>query len=147
MDENKVVTINGIKMEVDARTATIRKVDTYKVGSPVKLLLKTYSGFDVKYAVIIGFDQFDKRPTITLAYLDASDLKYAQIYDGSEHEITPVQEHDLVMEKTWILDRMNARIKAKENELEEERRKFENFTKFFGKYFESGTPDASSIVS
>lgn len=142
---SQIVEINGIKMAIDERTAKIQKVDTFKVGDPVKLLLKNYSNYEVKYAVIIGFDMFVNRPTITLAYLDYSTLKYAQIYNGSESEIVACDDHDLVMEKQWVLDQMQARIKQKENELAEEKSKFENFKNMFGKYFENGTPDASKI--
>lgn len=145
--ENQFIEINGIKMEVDARTATIRKIDSFKIGDPVKLLLKTYNGFDVKYAVIIGFDEFKTRPTITLAYLEHVELKYAQIYKGCENEITPVQSHDLVMEKTWIIDRMKDQIVRKEQELAETKSKLEHFQKFFGKYFENGIPDVNSITA
>ena len=126
-------------MAVDERTATIKKVDSFRVGDPVKLLYKDYSGYNVKFGVIIGFDQFIKRPTIGIAYLDHTELKYCYIHEGVEHEIHAVEAHDLVMEKIWILDRMEARITTKENELHEEKRKYENFKNMFGKYFEKGT--------
>lgn len=145
LGENVIVEVNGIKMEVDERTATVSKIESYKVGDPVKLLYKSYSSYEVKYAVIIGFDQFKKRPAISLAYIDASQLKYVQIYEGSEHELSPVQEHDLVMEKTWILDRMKDQITRKEQELNEEKSKREHFIKFFGKYFEKGLPDSTAL--
>lgn len=139
MQDEKIITINGIKMAIDERTATIKKIDTFKVGDPIKLLYKSYSGYEVKFGVIIGFDQFVKRPTITIAYLDHTELKYVYIHEGVEHEIHGVEAHDLVMEKTWILDRMHARIRQKEQELSEEKQKFENFKNMFGKYFEKGT--------
>ena len=143
MNEEKVITINGVKMAVDERTATIKKIDTFRVGDPVKLLYKGYSTYEVKFGVIIGFDQFIKRPTITVAYIDSTELKYCYIHEGVEHEIHGVESHDLVMEKTWILDRMQARIKEKENSLAEEKQKFTNFNNMFGKYFERGTTVAA----
>lgn len=143
MEDQKVITINGIKMAIDERTATIKKVDTFKVGDAVKLLYKSYSSYEVKFGVIIGFDQFVKRPTITVAFLDSTELKYVYIHEGVEHEIHGVEAHDLVMEKTWILDKMNQRILTKERELAEEKSKLENFTNMFGKYFERGTPVAA----
>lgn len=134
-----IVEINGIKMAIDERTATIQKVDTFKVGDPVKVLIKEYSSYNAKFGVIIGFDNFKNRPTITVAYVDYSELKYVSIHQGSEHELLAVESHDLVMEKTWILDRMNDRIIRKEQELAEEKSKYENFIAMFGKYFEKGT--------
>lgn len=134
-----IVEINCIKMAIDERTATIQKVDTFKVGDPVKVLIKEYSSYNAKFGVIIGFDNFKNRPTITVAYVDYSELKYVSIHQGSEHELLAVESHDLVMEKTWILDRMKDRIIRKEQELAEEKSKYENFIAMFGKYFEKGT--------
>lgn len=137
---SQIVEINGIKMSIDERTATIQKVDTFKVGDPVKLLYKTYSGYDLKFGVIIGFDAFVKRPTITIAYLDSTELKYAYIHEGTEHEMQAVESHDLKMEKTWIIDRMQERILTKERELESEKIKMQHFVDMFGKYFGEGLP-------
>jgi hypothetical protein len=53
----RVVEINGIKVEVDLRTA--KRVDSYSVGTPVKLLKQEYSDTYTTYTgVIIGFDEF-----------------------------------------------------------------------------------------
>lgn len=144
--ENKIIEINGIKMEIDARTATVKKVDTFKVGDPVKILLKTYSSFEVKFGVIVGFEEFKQRPTITVAYLDYTSIKYIYIHTGTEHEMVAVQEHDLVMEKTWVLDRMKDSIAKKEQELQEEKNKRDLFVKHFGKYFENGVVSDSAIT-
>lgn len=142
---DRIIEINGIKMAVDERTATVSKVDTFKVGDPVKLLMKTYSGFDVKYAVLIGFDQFQKRPSISLAYLDFSELKFLTIHEGSEHEIAAVQAHDMVIEKDWILQRMQDGIVEKEQELMEAKHKLEHFHKFFGQYVKDGIPSSAAV--
>ncbi len=137
---SQIIDINGIKMAIDERTATVQKVDTFKVGDPVKVLIKEYSGHNVRYGVIIGFDMFKARPTITVAYIDYSTLKYCYIYEGTENEILAVEAHDLTLEKTWILDRMKDNIKKKEQELFEEKSKMEHFINQFGKYFENGIP-------
>lgn len=137
MDESKrIFEINGVKLEVDLRTAQVSKVDTYKVGDSVKLLFKQYSSFEVKYGVIAGFEQFKQRPTIVVAYLDYSELKFANIFDGCEHEIVPVGEHDLLSEREWIEFRVQDAITKKEIELSELKNKKSYFTKMFGKYFE-----------
>lgn len=142
---SQIVEINGIKMAIDERTATIQKVDTFKVGDPVKLLMKTYSGYESKYGIIAGFDQFKNRPTITVAYLDYTELKFVYIHQGSEHEILAVEAHDMAMEKTWILDRMQDKITKAEQELNELKSKKVYFENNFGKYFKDGTPTAANI--
>lgn len=143
--DTKIIEINGIKMSIDDRTATISKVDTFKIGDPIKLLYKSYSSYEPKFGVIVGFDNFKARPTITIAYLDSTELKYCYIHQGSEHEMLPVESHDLKLEKTWILDRMKDRILKQEQSLSEEKSKFENFKNMFGKYFENGIPNASNL--
>lgn len=142
--DSKIIEINGIKMAIDERTAKVQKVDTFKVGDPVKLLYKDYNSYSVKFGVIIGFDDFKSRPTISVAYLDYSELKYIYISQGSENEILAVESHDLVMEKTWILDKMKQRVLNKERELEDEKSKMQNFINMFGKYFENGIPSEAS---
>lgn len=138
---DKIVTINGIKMAIDERTATISKVDTFKIGDPVKLLYQRYSdNYEAKYGVLIGFDNFTSKPMITVAFIDGADLKYCYIHEGTKHEIAAVESHDLVMEKTWIIDRMKDRILTKERELAEEKSKMNNFINMFGKYFGEGLP-------
>jgi hypothetical protein len=142
---SSIIEINGIKMAVDERTATVQRVDTFRVGDPVKLLHKSYSSYEVKFGVIVGFDQFKARPTITIAYLDHTELKYCFIHQGSEHEMVAVESHDLAMEKTWILDRMKDRVTRKEQELAEEKSRMENFINMFGKYFDKGIPSSDSM--
>ena len=39
-DNKRIIEINGIKMEVDLRNA--KRIDTFKVGDPVKVLDMTY---------------------------------------------------------------------------------------------------------
>lgn len=135
--EKKIIEVNGLKLEIDARTAQVSKVETYKVGDSVKLLYKSYSGYEVKFGVIAGFEQFKARPTIVVAYIDYNELKFVSIHDGSEHEIIPVGEHDLTTERDWIEARMNDGIAKKELELTELKMKRDFFKKMFGKYFEA----------
>lgn len=141
--EKKIIEVNGVKLELDLRTAQVSKVDTYKVGDCVKLLYKSYSGYEVKYGVIAGFEQFKNRPTIIVAYIDYTELKFAQIHDGCEHEIVPVGEHDLTTERDWIESRMNESIVKKELELKELISKRDFFKRMFGKYFESSEEKAN----
>ena len=75
----RVVEINGVKMEVDLRSATTQEVNTYKVGDQVKVLIKDYSSWKDYPGTIVGFDNFKQRPTIIIAYLERynSDIRFA----------------------------------------------------------------------
>ena len=42
MEEKRIIDINGMKMEVDLRTA--KRIDTFKVGDNVKVLATEYNG-------------------------------------------------------------------------------------------------------
>lgn len=131
MEATKIIVINGIKMEVDTRSATVRKVEGYRVGDPVKLLRKDYSGYAVKPGVIAGFEDFKNRPTIVIAYLDYSELKFESIYEGSEHEIISAGEADLDLNKDYIADKMAREIEKKEQEVKDLVAKREFFLKTF----------------
>jgi hypothetical protein len=73
-DETKrIIEINGVKMEVDLREARVQNIDTLRVGTRVKVLVKGYAdSFTVHAGVVIGFINFRELPTIEVAYL-ASD--------------------------------------------------------------------------
>ena len=87
MSENKrIIEINGIKMEVDLSTA--KTIDIFRVGDPVKILLKEYGKHTVLPGVIISFNDFHQKPTINVAYLNHSysfaEIKTAAINADSE---------------------------------------------------------------
>ena len=145
MDNNQIISINGIKMEVDARTATIRKVDTFKIGDPVKLLLKEYSGHAVKPGIIVAFDQFTKRPTITIAYLEYAELKFAALFEGCEHEIVAATGADLDLNKEYIVDKMDREIEKKEQEIRDVQAKKKFFLEAFGEYLKAKDENVSSL--
>lgn len=61
-NQKTIVEINGIKLEVDLRTA--KRVEEYKVGDMVKVLKKEYGDSYKSYAgMIVGFDAFVALPT------------------------------------------------------------------------------------
>ena len=64
-----VIEINGVKMEVDLRHA--KRIDEIRVGDRVKVLLKMYDGYKVYPGVVVGFEAFEKLPTIIVAYIKA----------------------------------------------------------------------------
>lgn len=144
MDENKrIIEINGIKVEVDLRTA--KRVDSFKVGDAVKLLSKTYGDTFTSYpGVIVGFDEFQNRPTIVVAYVvsgySSTELKFAYINkESKDFELAIMQDFETKISFNEIQKQFDKKIYDKELELKklnDEKVWFnENYVKYFGKIF------------
>lgn len=90
MQEKQVIEINGVKLEVDLRHA--RRIENISVGSRVKVLGKEYSGYKVQHGVVIGFEPFEKLPTIIIAVLEMSynEAKIGFVYYNAETKDTEV---------------------------------------------------------
>lgn len=91
MDTTKTtIEINGVKFEVDLRTA--KRIDTLQVGDRVKVLIKQYSDYKVYPGTVVGFEPFSKLPTVIVAYLEHSynsaDLKF--LYFNAETKETEI---------------------------------------------------------
>jgi hypothetical protein len=67
METKQIIEVNGVKLEVDLRTA--RRVEELQVGSRVKVLIEDYSGAKVHPGIVVGFEPFTKLPTIIIAYI------------------------------------------------------------------------------
>src|SRR5690606_28503543 len=66
--EKTIIEVNGVKLEVDLRTA--KRVDELRVGDRVKVLTKDYRGeYEVHAGTIVGFEPFENLPTVIVAYL------------------------------------------------------------------------------
>jgi len=131
MTQLTVIEVNGIKMEVDLRNAKV--IENYKVGDNVKVLVKEYSdSYRTMPGVIIGFDQFEKLPTINICYCDVSystaEVKFLAFNAKSENtEIVHMQQHEKVLDKTRALDYLEREImsaKMKVDDLERKRNYF-----------------------
>jgi hypothetical protein len=136
---NRIVEINGVKMELDLREA--RTVDTFKVGDKVKLLKKEYSSYKSYPGMIIGFDQFKALPTIIVAYVDTdysgADIKFAYMNAETEGiEICLADRLDLPVSQENVISLFDRDIVKKRREIEELERKREYFVENFNKYFE-----------
>ena len=57
--ETQVIEINGVKLEVDMRYA--KRVDLLRIGSRVKVLVKTYSEYKIYPGVKIGRESCRER--------------------------------------------------------------------------------------
>lgn len=142
MDEQKrIVEINGIKIEVDLRTA--KRVDQFKVGDGVKVLVKEYGDrYESHFGMIVGFDEFKSMPTIIVAYLKPSSwespLKFAYINSKStDIEIVAHDPNDIGVEKADVMESFDRELNKKKQELTDIERKKNYFENMFGRYFEA----------
>lgn len=147
MDETqkRIIEINGVKLEVDLSQASI--VENYRVGDNVKVLAKEYSNYQSYPGVIIGFDNFEKLPTILIAYLNVS-YKSAEIKVLSfntattDVEICPMNGKELMFHKDRVVELLDKEITASEENVSDLKRKKEFFLTEFGAYFKSEKVEA-----
>ncbi len=135
----RIIEVNGVKMEIDLRQAKV--IDNYKVGDYVKILVKQYSEYRSYIGNIIGFDNFKNTPTIVIAYLkneySTASIEFAYYNSESkEIEITTLNEWDIPLKKSTILEQFQKEILKKEQEITEMKNKANIFEQLFGKYFE-----------
>lgn len=137
MDENKrVVEINGVKIEVDLRTAKV--IESYKVGDSVKLLRKRYTDYEVLPTAIVGFTEFAKLPTIELLAMghdgDVCFLTFNE--QTKETEIAPFNPYEAAFNRSEILEKLDRRILEAEEALRLVNTKRKAFVECFAKVFE-----------
>ena len=143
-DTKQIIEINGIKMEVDTRYA--RRIDTFQVGTKVKVLLKqdVYGGKDTKVysGVIVGFEPFDSLPTIVVCYLETdysgATLKFAYVNTATDKkwEIVAAVDDDLPVQKADVLAQLDREVQKKRDEIADLNRKRDYFLTHFKAYFE-----------
>lgn len=143
-NENKrIIEINGVKLEVDLRTA--KKIDVYKVGDPVKVIDYNYSNPSFKPGVIVDFAEFKSTSAIEVMVLSDSyngvEFEFISICnqkagDKIRYEIAPYNKYEKLFTKGNILDRFQRLIEKKKIEIDELERKREYFVKDFEKAFE-----------
>lgn len=139
--EKQVIEVNGIKLEIDMRYA--KKIENYKIGDNVKVLIKKYGDNYENYpGVIVGFDQFEKLPTIIICYVDitynSAEIKFININSNTQDaEITHMQEHEKAIDKSRAVDLLNRMVLKAEAELSEIQRKRKYFIDKFEQNFEA----------
>lgn len=138
-DQIRQIEINGVKFEVDLRTA--KQITCYRVGDKVKVLIKSYgSTFNSCHGVIVALDSFNQLPTVTVCYITndyTGELRFAAINSETKDiEIAPCTD-DVIVDKADILSRIDREITRKEAELEDLNRKRSYFLQRFGAYFEN----------
>lgn len=145
-DENKrIITVNGVKLEVDLRQA--KRIDAFKVGDAVKVLIKKYGdSYESHFGMLVGFDEFKTLPTLIVAYIDGGSwstepLKIVYINEKSKDvEICAHDDHDLGINQGEINDQFYRQITKKEEEIRDLQLRQTYFNKMFGRYFMPEAP-------
>lgn len=139
----QIIEINGVKLEVDTRFA--RRIDTFQIGTKVKLLAKEngYGGTDTKVysGVIVGFEPFDSLPTIVVCYLaidySSAEIKFAYVNTATDKkwEIVASVDDDLPVQRADVLAKMDREIQKKAEEIADLERRRSYFLQHFAAYF------------
>jgi len=135
----KIVEINGIKMEVDLRTA--KKVEHFKVGDRVKVLIKEYNDWKTHHGVIVAFDQFENLPSICVCYMKYSGLEFATINSKSKDVEICACNDDVIIEQGSIIDTFTKDIERKKAEIRDIEAKINYFNAQFGRWFKPETEE------
>jgi len=136
--DTTVIEVNGVKLEVDLRTA--KRVDTLKVGDKVKVLVTSaYATPAVYPGVVVGFEPFKELPTVVVAYLKTSyndsELQFLYYNKATKDTELIVSVDDVMFD--WanafdVFDRKVAKLKRDIAEVEEKRAYVQrNFTQYF----------------
>ena len=141
MEDKRIVEIDGVKIEVDLRTA--KRIDTFRVGDNVKVLCKKYNGeFEVKPGIITDFANFKEKPTIVVAVFNevgwssTPSIEFIHIYEGMDdkYEIVYTSDEDLRLTKDGVIEKFEREIQKKRNEAQD----LENQLNYFIKHFVKG---------
>lgn len=152
MDEfMRTIEINGVKFEIDTRTA--KRIDTYRVGDPVKVLIKNYNGYQSFPGCIVGIDAFKNLPTIVVAYIDgvlssSGDLKFAYLNSQStDTELCPMHTEDIIPNKDTVLTMFEKSLAVKRNEIQAIEVKRDYFLRQFGAAFGVGAAEVAAATT
>ena len=137
--EKTIIEVNGVKLEVDLRTA--RRVDTLRVGDRVKVMVKGYSEYKVHAGTVVGFEPFQNLPTVIIAYLDrdysGSKLKFLYFNSQSKETevIKAIDDDQLDVDKADVLQSFDKEESQLQEKIDEVRRTRQYFLDNFKAYF------------
>ena len=138
MEEKRIVEIDGVKIEVDLRTA--KRIDTFAVGDNVKVLCKEYNDqYKVKPGLITDFANFKEKPTIVVAVFNegswssSPSIEFIYIYEGMEdkYEIVFADDEELRLTKDGVVEKFEREIQKKRNEAQDLQNQLDYFKKHF----------------
>ena len=147
MESKRIVEIKGIKMEVDYREGTAVKVESFKVGSKVKLLTKGYSDYTVRPGVIIGFDEFKALPTIKVLVVNdgyAGGVEFVSFNEGLKDAelISADDDEELLAKKDAVVEQLTRAVASKTLELDAAKESLRIFERYYGKAVEQTAVNA-----
>ena len=133
------IEIDGVKVAVDMRT--VKKIDVYRVGDNVKVLIKSYDTYHTYSGVIVDFVNFKELPAIVVAYFiqdySSTSIDFVTITkDTKDIEIAPCLPHELSINKNRVIDKFNYEIEQQQHKVDELKAKRDYFLENFGKFFE-----------
>lgn len=137
MESKRIVEIKGIKMEVDYREGTAVKVDSFRVGSKVKLLTKGYSDYTVRPGVIVGFDEFKSLPTIKVLVVNAGyagGVEFVNFNEGLKDAelIAADDDEELMAKKDAVIDTLHRKVSSTKLDYEAAQESLRIFHKYYG---------------
>lgn len=141
-EHSTIIEINGVKFEVDARTATLRQIQNIRIGARVKVLKKKYSEtFEIYHGIVAGFEPFEKNPTVIIAYIENSygstpEIKFLYFTSKSEEQIIVSDENDReALQASNITAQIDKEIQKKRNEIQDLEDRKSYFLKNFQGYW------------
>ena len=141
METTKIIEVNGVKMELDARTARVQEVQTFKVGDNVMLLKSSGYGERTTKAlpgVIVDFVNFAEKPTIVVAYLTDSyrpEIQTAYI-NKDNSDCALVHTDKMAFDAQYAKQNLIKKVEEREAEFFKAKRDLELFKRFFCPAFE-----------
>ena len=137
MEDKRIIEIDGVKVEVDLRTA--KRVDSFKVGSPVKVLDKTYSDTKVKPGIIVDFCEFLELPTIVIAMFEeggwssAPSISFIHYNTRTcdNYEIVGASDDEIKVSRDGVVEKFEREIQKKKNEWQDLQNQLDYFKKHF----------------
>jgi len=117
-----VIEVGGHKFEVDLAAA--RRIEEFRIGDKVKVLVKQYSEWKTYPGFIVGIDPFVNLPTIVVAYIPESwsssgEVKFAYINaESKEVELCAMKEDDIMLNRETIAGYFDRAMKGKQAELD-----------------------------
>lgn len=136
----QIIEINGVKLEVDMRHA--KRIDLINVGTRVKVLKKLYNNYEVHHGIVIGFEPFNKLPTIVVALckMEYNSAKIEFLYYNAETkdtEIVVALNDDLAaIDKDTFIKSIDREIAANDVKNTELRERKEYFLSKFASYWQ-----------
>ena len=138
MEDKRIIEIDGVKIEVDLRSA--KRIDTFRIGDNVKVLCKEYNNqFKVKPGIITDFANFKEKPTIVVAVFNEGSwsstpsIEFIHIWEGMEdkYEIVYASDEDLRLTKDGVIEKFEREIQKKRNEAQDLQNQLDYFKKHF----------------